>query len=117
MSNQSLFFLNLDRDYSERYELERFMEYTDNYDILTSAILLELRNISPSGRFVVNGQDARPDLVSFEIYGDVQYWWIILLYNEISEIGELITGMELKYPSQSDLEQYYFTLKSRQATA
>ena len=115
--NDSLFFINLDKDFTERYELERFMEYSDNYDILTSAILIEIRNISPTGRFIVSGQDGRPDLISYEIYKDVQYWWIILLYNELSSISELITGMELKYPSQSDLEQYYFSLKSRQATA
>lgn len=117
MSNEKMFFLNLNRDFKERYELERYMEYTDNYDILTSAFLLELKNISPSGRYVVNGQDSRPDLVSYEIYKDVQYWWIILLYNELSSISELVTGLELKYPSQSDLEQYYFSLKSRQATS
>ena len=117
MSNETLFFINLDDNSNDRYEMSKFMEYTDNYDILTSAFLLELRDISPSGRFVVSGQDSRPDLVSYEIYGDVQYWWIIMLYNEISTISEIITGMEIRYPSQSDLEQYYFSLKSRQATS
>ena len=111
----SLFFINLGRTFVERYEPERFIDYNvDNYDILTSAMLMELQSIPASGRFVVNGQDARPDLVSYEIYSDVQYWWIILLYNGLNFVTELVTGMELKYPSSSDLEQYYFNLKARQ---
>jgi len=109
-----LYFIDLSKDFTERFELERYMEFNvDNYDILTSAFLNELASISASGRITVQGQDSRPDLISYEVYGDVQYWWIILYYNGLSRIDELVNGMELKYPSLADLEAYYFSLKSR----
>jgi len=113
-----LFFLNLDREFLERFELERFLNFdVDNYDPLNSAILNELTDLKKSGRFIVQGETSRPDNISHKVYGDVQYWWVIMFYNNITDVNDIVTGLELNYPSLTDLEQYYFKLKSRQPSA
>jgi len=49
-----------------------------------------------------------------EIYNNFQYWWIIMLYNNILKIDELVSGLTLSYPDINDLEDLYFSLKSQE---
>lgn len=109
------FFINLQEDFSERYAIAKFMEYSDdNFDVLTSNVLNTLKELKTSGEYTVQGWDKRPDMIAYEIYGDVQYWWIITLYNSIQTIDDIKHGMVIKYPSIQDLEDMYFSLKIKQ---
>lgn len=65
--------------------------------------------------YVIKDGD-RPELISNRIYGTVQYWWVVLLMNSISNVYEewplddeqLTKYMDIKYPnnSLSDIHHY-----------
>ena len=58
---------------------------------------------------------ARPDLVSAKVYsGNIQYWWVILLFNDIRDpFSEMVSGMLLKIPSVLDLYEIFKQFKLR----
>jgi Base plate wedge protein 53 len=111
-----MYFINTDRDIPNRYDIAKFVEwYTPQfespvYDILFSYFWNEVVSLPQGGVFTVSGEENRPDLVSYKIYGNTQYWWIILLYNGLSHNEEVVAGLELKYPLLIDLESLYFKL-------
>jgi len=61
----------------------------------------------------VNGADLmRPYLISNRFYGTINFWWIIMLVNEIaSPLTDLEVGQILKIPSKLDI--YAFQKKFR----
>lgn len=45
---------------------------------------------------------ARPDLISYKIYGTTNYWWFIMWYNGVSDVwNDLRDMMLIKYPNIS----------------
>lgn len=109
------FFIDLDNESSVRFEKAKFFSYTDNHDPLTSYLLSELKTLPVAGFFTVaGGEEGRPDSLSFNIYADTQYWWILMAYNDLSNIQEITNGMTIKYPSLSSLEDLYFSLKTQE---
>lgn len=109
----SQYFINLDVDSPVRFDLQKFLAFTDNLDPLTSTFLTDIKKLPTAGYFVIGGEEFRPDSVSAKIYGNDQYWWIIMVYNDILDVNSLISGRSVKYPTLSDLEDVYFSLKSR----
>jgi hypothetical protein len=106
------FFINLDKDGPTRLEPSKFFSYTDNYDPLTSYFLSELRNLPAAGYFTITGgEEGRPDNLAHKVYRDTQYWWLLMAYNDITNINQFTIGLELKYPSISAVENLYFSLK------
>ena len=115
MESSKFFFIDLEKQSSERYDLGKFMKWDkDNYDPLTSNIVYEIKNLESGGRYIIRGEEGRPDLLSYNIYGDVQYWWVLMLYNGFNDISEIISGNEIQYPLIQDIESYYFSLKANQ---
>ena len=109
-----MYYFNFDYKSSERFDPYKYMEpVEDTSDILTSYLILELQKLPLYGVFQVTKEFNRPDLVSHAIYGNTQYWWILLLYNNLSTPWELTIGLEVKYPSLSQIENLYFTLKAK----
>lgn len=111
------FFIDLNSNTTDRFDMGKFLEYSDNYDPLTSAIMSDVLTLRSGGQYTVQGEDGRPDLISFRIYGNVQYWWILLLYNSILDYNSIVTGEVLNYPSLDSLEDFYFSLKTKEVTA
>ena len=112
----SRYFINPDVESPVRFDMQRFMEFTDNLDPLTSSFLEDIRALDPAGFFVIGGEEYRPDVISTKIYGSTQYWWVVMIYNDLTDVNKLISGVSIKYPAQADLEDLYFALKSK-ATA
>lgn len=109
------FFINLEYESPERYDLARFMEFVDdNYDPLTSFMFDKIRALKSGGRYIVRGEEDRPDLISYRIYGSSQYWWVILIYNGITSYKDIVHGTEMRYPELQALENLYFSLKAQQ---
>jgi len=49
--------------------------------------------------YVINGYEHRPDLISDVFYNTPEYWWLILLYNNIDDPFEgLNVGDQIKVP-------------------
>lgn len=111
----SNFFINLDvfRG-TDRYSLGKFLEFTDNFDPVTSEFLQRVTQLKIGGTYTIRGEDARPDTVSQELYGNTQYWWILMFYNGITRIDNITNGLEIRYPDSDELEDLYFTLKSKE---
>lgn len=115
MSNDKIFFLNLDLETEQRFDPARFMEFTDSFDPLTSSLWNEVDTLTFQGYFIVQGEEFRPDTISYKLYGNTQYWWILMLYNAILSIDKIKSGVSLRYPTIASLEDFYFRLKSRQS--
>ena len=50
----------------------------------------------------------RPDLVSFNIYGKMNYWWVIMKLNGIEDVfNDMSEGQVLMIPSESDIQDFY----------
>jgi hypothetical protein len=57
-----------------------------------------------------------PALISYKVYGDVGFWWIILLANGIENpFTELESGMILKIPNKLDLYDFQRKWRVRRA--
>lgn len=110
----SQFFVNLDIEKKERFAMAKFFQYTDNFDPLTSYFTNALPNLPTSGYYSVKGEEGRPDLLSFGIYGDTQYWWILLVYNGKIEFDSFKTGDIVKFPSIEAVEDLFFSLKAKE---
>lgn len=111
------FFINLELDSEERYDFAKFLDFSDNFDPLTASFLRRLKDISYTGEFVVQSEEARPDIISNKIYGSTQYWWILLFYNDIISFEDLANGVVIKYPDLADVEDLFFSLKADETAA
>jgi hypothetical protein len=115
-----MFFINLATNFKTRYDPAKFLEFVilsyanPLYDVLGSYFWKQLKTLSVKGTYQVRGEDNRPDLISYRIYGNTQYWWIILLYNNLTSNEDIVGGMTLNYPALIDLETLYFQLNSLQ---
>jgi hypothetical protein len=49
-----------------------------------------------------------------DIYSSFQYWWIIMLFNDLLEVQSIQAGTIIYYPEQEALEDLYFSLKSQE---
>lgn len=110
----SMFFLNLDLETEERFDISKFLEYTDCFDPLTSFTLDQIKKLPVGGNYAVSGEEGRPDLLSYRIYGNTQYWWILMFYNDKINIEDIKTSDILYYPKLDELENFYFSLKIKQ---
>jgi hypothetical protein len=65
------------------------------------------------GYFTIKHQHIqRPDLVSIEIYGDQQYWWILGKFNKIDDWwNDVYVGQIINYPSLIDVEDWFINVK------
>lgn len=58
-------------------------------------------------RRISSAEEAAPELISWQEYGDEQYWWLILYVNKIQDpINELTAGTLLAIPRLSDVEEF-----------
>ena len=49
----------------------------------------------------------RPDIISFRIYQNTEYWWILLKFNNIIDpFTELKPGLIIKVPSANDIQNF-----------
>jgi len=118
-----MYFINTKADLPNRYDIAKFLEYVipDSggplFDVLASYFWNNLMNLPIGGTFTVIGEGNRPDLISYRIYGDIQYYWIIMLYNGITNNEDIQIGTILYYPLLKDLDNLYFQLNSLQTAA
>ena len=63
----------------------------------------------PVGHYQIMAQDVmRPDLISYKIYGTVDYWWILLYVNGIDDpLTGIVDGTIITTPNILDIYQFY----------
>ena len=60
------------------------------------------------------GDIQRPDILSYRIYGSVNYWWVLCKINHIDDIwNDMEVGGEIIVPSVSDINTFYSKSISR----
>ena len=105
-----MFFMNNTLDTDTRYDLIKFTNFNvDNLDPTNSFMLLNLASLPVQGTYIIQNETARPDLLSYRLYKDTQYWWALLWYNSIMNINDLKTGMTINYFNLDNLEELYMT--------
>lgn len=58
-------------------------------------------------RRISAAEEGAPELISFEEYGDEQYWWVIMFINKIQDpINELTAGTLIAVPLLRDVEEF-----------
>ena len=115
MTNDKLYFLNSDKKAFTRYDLGKFLEFSNGgFDPLTSTFLDEIADLKLGGYYTVKGEDKKPDLLAYNIFGDIQYWWVLMAYNGFNSVNDIKNGEQVKFPSVSALEDFYFSLKTRE---
>jgi hypothetical protein len=108
-----MFYLDLSIPTTARYDLARFVDYSSGvHDILSSFFLSNISQLEMSGTYQIITEEGRPDLISFNIYGSTQYWWIIMYFNSISNFDDLSCGLVINYPSLQSIEDLYFQLNN-----
>jgi hypothetical protein len=114
----AIHYIDLDKDYINRFDLAKFIKYdNDSFDILTSYFIRELKKLPSKGNLTVTYQEFKPELLADIIYGDTQYEWVLMEYNNLTDIFDIVSGTVINYPSLTDLEALYFGLISKQTNA
>jgi hypothetical protein len=62
----------------------------------------------PLSYYTIQQQDIqRPDMISYKVYGDLNYWWILMKYNNIFDVwNDLVVGEVLNVPSKLDIDDF-----------
>ena len=114
MAHDKKFFIDLDKTPKERFDMGRFMEFSDNYDPLTSSMINDLDTVKSRSVYEVQNAEGRPDLISYRRYGDTQFWWVIALYLNKMDFDDFSVGEVLQTPEIDFLEDFYFRLKAEE---
>jgi hypothetical protein len=103
-----MFYINPELETKERYDLIKFLEFDNGAaNVVTSFMLTNIPRLSPVGTYTVRRESGRPDLLSHAIYKDLQYWWVLMWYNSLVSVNDLVSGMVIEYPSLSAVERLY----------
>lgn len=107
------FFINTKIKGGSRYDMSKFMSYTDTFDPITSYFINEIPKLKSTGVYEIQGEEGRPDLLAYRIYNNVNYWWVLCHYNKKFTFDDFKNGDTISYPSIPDLESVYFKLKAK----
>lgn len=110
-----MFYINLDIDREKRFDMSKFLSFEESvYSLHDSYLLREIPKLKKRGEFTVTVQETRPWLISYEIYGDVQYWWALMIYNNIVDFTSIDTGDSIDYFTLDDLDALFYDLRRKQ---
>ena len=84
------------------------------FDIIDSEFLRKLKSLKKYKTYKVTIEEGRPELVSERIYGlgQTQFWWILMILNELRLPKDLKRGTILRYPTREDLDGLYLGLNN-----
>lgn len=105
-----MFYINPEINTTDKFDMCKFMDMSSDgaFDCLNSYLLYALPKIPYIGYITVsNVQANRPDMLSYAIYGTTQYWWLLMLYNNLLSPYDIEVGLKIYYPSLANLEQFY----------
>ncbi|QPB08520.1 hypothetical protein [Vibrio phage Va2] len=74
------------------------------YDWLDSRLIDSILNLPEEGRIICHERAYRPDLLSLDIYQSMEYWQVLLIYNNLMSVEDLTPDKEISYPSREKLE-------------
>ena len=104
-----MFYLNDQYDTHTRFDLMKFVDINgkDWYDPLTSFFLINLPKLPHVEEYIITYEIGRPDLLADRFYQDTQYWWIVMLYNNILNVNDLQAGVSIRRPAKELIDDLY----------
>ena len=104
-----MFYIDNELNTVRKYDMVKFVELTEDgvFDSLNSYFLYQIPKLPTVGYYTIRAEDKRPDMLSYRIYGETQYWWVLMWYNNFLKPQDLKIGAVIKYPSISAVEQLY----------
>lgn len=112
----STFKIDLSRNpRSQSFDLSRFMRWDQSagmYDPLDSQIIDRIQNLPQEGVFPLEDGENIPDLISWLIYRDHQYWWVLSIYNGYLDFTSIPERAVIRYPSIASLVGLFSTLRA-----
>lgn len=77
-------------------------------DILDAGYLESLDNIVIEKEYLIEGQyEGHPELLSYQLYSTVDYWWILCLVNEIIDpISDFTMNKKIAIPSLASIQDF-----------
>ena len=91
-----------------RYDLKEKLLLNDYSLVIRNLRRNDMVPVSTSEdalHIVTPGENHRPDVVAFNFYKEPRLAWVILAANELSDIFDFNTGMEIIVPSLTSLYQ------------
>jgi hypothetical protein len=87
---------------------------TVELDLIDNSLSAFQMKRTPGYHRVSEEEIARPDLISYRLYGTHVYWWIICLVNAMSNpLMDLEVGDVLTIPNLLDIHDFYRRYKVR----
>ena len=95
------------------YELER-IEGINELDFMNNNLTGFVMSRDPLYYRVAQGDLQVPDLISYKVYGEERFWWVICLVNNVFNIAsDLQVGMLLQIPNVLDIYDFFRTYRKR----
>ena len=111
-----MYYINTSRDTVAQYDMSKFLPFTgDFYDLLYSDFAERLKKLDHDGKVILSAGDTSPALLSYRIYRDTQYWWVVMLYNDMVSMDDFFPGRVVLYVAPSKIHKIYFDLKSQES--
>ena len=103
-----MYYINNSISVDTRFDPMKFFHFNvDNVDPLNAFMITNIKKLPSIGTYTVLKEEKRPDLISYKLYDDTQYWWILLVYNDILDISNLKSGTIISYPDKAYFETLY----------
>lgn len=85
---------------TSRYTGSRILFYSDLNKITFETYKRQQIQESSSDKIlsITPGTEYRPDLVSFHVYGMVDFWWFILEANNMKDVFDFKSGKTIRLP-------------------
>lgn len=107
-----MFKYNSEYDSDVRYDFAKFVDFPEDcFDPRTSVFLNKIKTLPEAYTYNVIALPQRPEMIAYEIYGETQLWYLLMLYNDIVDPYAIKVGDKLKAFSLDALEKLYLTIK------
>lgn len=85
---------------TSRYYSSQVIYYSEKHLVAFETYKRPALEVGADDRFMVipASRQYRPDLVSYQVYGDVDFWWKIMEINQMSDILQFKTGANIRLP-------------------
>ena len=111
-----MFYINNYLKPNDKYDLAKFMDFDAewSFDMFSSYLLYQIPQLPLAGTYVIRKEMNRPDMLSYNLYGDTQCWWILMWYNHFLKPQDIKSGVTVRYPSLSSIETLYMNASLQQ---
>lgn len=115
MANDEIFYVDLTKDYLDRYDLAKYTNFSDTNILINSYFLYRLRQLRIVKYYKLSVERYRAETLAFLNYNGLEsLWWMILYYNDITNWRDLKPPLTLKLFALSDLDNLILEISSKQ---